>query len=197
MTGGARAILALKIGGGCTATALAVVLCFAFWPQVKRDRISAKASVEKPVFMVSSAPKPAPQPPAVTATPTVAGFEKVGFDKLAAALKTDVNLSVAPSSTPSAGAEAGRMCAQGLIALARGDIAAARLWLTRAADAGDPRALVALGDAYNPVMLAHLGVLGAPGDPVLARSYYNRAVAAGLTGAKERLASLAAVSGAD
>ena len=37
-------------------------------------------------------------------------------------------------------------------------------WLERAADLGDARALLALGDAYNPAMLARFGVLYAPGD---------------------------------
>jgi len=196
MTKGGRAILALKVGGGGIATVTAAVLCFAFWPQVKHDRISVKPSVEQPVFMVSSVAKPTPQLAAVSATPAPAPsrIENVGFDKLAAALKTDVSLT-APAA--SASVEATQLCARGLIALASGDIAAARLWLSRAADAGDSRALVALGDAYNPAMLVRLGVLGAPGDPALARDYYNRAVAAGMTGAKERLTSLASASGAD
>jgi len=202
MTNGGRAILALKIGGASMATALAVVLCFAFWPQVKRDRISAKPAVEQPVFVVAAAPKAAAKPPVVTAVAAVApgpqekvSPEKTGFEKLAAALKTDVSLKTPVSPASSADPEAAQICARGLIALARGDIAAARLWLARAADAGDPRALVALGDSYNPAMLTRLGVLGAPGDAAVARSYYNRGVAAGLNGAKERLASL--VSGAD
>jgi TPR repeat protein len=187
----------MKVGGGSLATGLAVVLCFAFWPQVKRERISSKPSVEQPVFMVSAAPKPATKLPVLTATasPSPLDAEKVGFDKLASALKTNVSLKTTATPTSSANPDAAQICARGLIALARGDIAAARLWLARAADAGDPRALVALGDAYNPAMLARLGVLGAPGDPAMARSYYNRAVAAGLIGAKERLASLS--SGAD
>ncbi len=60
----------------------------------------------------------------------------------------------------------------------------------QAADEGENRAYMVLGDAYNPAMLTRLGVLGAPGDAALARDYYNRAVAAGLTGARDRLASL-------
>jgi len=40
--------------------------------------------------------------------------------------------------------------AQGLVALAGGDVAAARAFLERAADAGDARALLVLGDAYDP-----------------------------------------------
>ena len=43
-----------------------------------------------------------------------------------------------------------RLCAEGLIAFARGDIAAARAFLKRAAENGDPRALMALGDTYDP-----------------------------------------------
>jgi TPR repeat protein len=89
--------------------------------------------------------------------------------------------------------DARRLCAAGLIALAKGDIAAARALLRRAAEAGDPRALMALGDTYDPTTLSRLGALGLKGDEKLARTYYSRAAAAGVGGARERMASLAIV----
>ena len=87
--------------------------------------------------------------------------------------------------------DARRLCAEGLVAFARGDIAAARAFLQRAAEAGDARALMALGDTYDPSTLAHLGAVGIKGDEATARSYYSRALAAGVTGARERIAALA------
>ena len=190
-----RAALALKIVGGALATATVIGLGVCFWPQVKADRISAKPAVARPVFIAASPAKSPPQAPATPAIPVAIAppnLEKVGIDKLAAALKTDLSApSPGAAAAPPVNAEAAQFCARGLIALANGDIAAARRWLERAADAGDPRALVALGDAYNPAMLARLGVLGAPGDTGLARAYYDRAVNAGLSVARDRLASLA------
>ena len=88
--------------------------------------------------------------------------------------------------------EARRLCADGLVAFARGDIAAARAFLKRAAEGGDARALMALGDSYDPTTLARLGAVGLKGDEATARIYYSRALAAGVGGARERIASLAA-----
>ncbi len=84
-----------------------------------------------------------------------------------------------------------RLCAEGLAAFAKGDIATARAFFVSAAEAGDARALVALGDTFDPVTLTRLGVLGLKGDGAKAHDYYARALAAGAAGARERLASLA------
>jgi TPR repeat protein len=68
----------------------------------------------------------------------------------------------------------------------------ARLRRCRDAAAGDARALVALGDTFDPATLSHLGVVGLKGDEAKARDYYSRAVTAGAPGARERIAALAA-----
>jgi TPR repeat protein len=88
--------------------------------------------------------------------------------------------------------DARRLFAQGLVAFARGDIATARAFLQRAAESGDPRALMALGDTYDPTTLARLGAIGLKGDQDAARGYYSRALSAGVGGARERIAALAA-----
>jgi TPR repeat protein len=82
------------------------------------------------------------------------------------------------------------MSVQGLVALAKGDLSTARLYLTRAAEAGEPRAWVALADSYDPSMLAKLGVVGAPGDAQRAKDYLEKAAAAGVVAAKDRMAAL-------
>jgi TPR repeat protein len=79
---------------------------------------------------------------------------------------------------------------RGLVALAKGDLSSARVYLTRAADAGDPRAFVALADTYDPVILAKLGVVCAPGDAQRAKDYLVKAAAAGVVAAKDRMAAL-------
>jgi TPR repeat protein len=73
--------------------------------------------------------------------------------------------------------------------LAGGDVAAARAFLERAADAGDARALLVLGDAYDPATLTRLGAVGLKGDPSRARDYYQRASDAGLAAARQRIAA--------
>ena len=87
--------------------------------------------------------------------------------------------------------DARRLCAQGLVAFAKGDIATARAYLRRAAEAGDARALMALGDTYDPMTLTRLGAVGLKGDEATAKAYYSRALAAGVGGARERIAALA------
>ena len=83
-----------------------------------------------------------------------------------------------------------RWSVRGLVALAKGDLSSARLYLTRAAEAGDPRALVALADTYDPAMLAKLGVVVAPGDAQRAKEYLIKAAAAGVAAAKDRMAAI-------
>jgi len=79
---------------------------------------------------------------------------------------------------------------RGLVALAKGDLSSARVYLTRAADAGDPRAFVALADTYDPTILAKLGVVCAPGDSQRAKDYLVKAAAAGVVAARDRMAAL-------
>ena len=50
---------------------------------------------------------------------------------------------------------------------------------------------MALGDTYDPSTLSRLGAIGVKGDEAAARSYYSRALAAGVGGARERIAALA------
>ena len=97
----------------------------------------------------------------------------------------------APQAAPATASDASaRWSVLGLVALAKGDISSARLYLTRAADAGDPRAWVALADTYDPAMLARLGVVVAPGDAQRAKEYLVKAAAAGVVAAKDRMAAL-------
>ena len=85
---------------------------------------------------------------------------------------------------------AARWSVLGLSALAQGDLAAARAFLTRASEAGDPRAFVALADTYDPAILQRLGVVGSAGDAAMARAYLAKAAAAGVIAAKERMVAL-------
>ena len=147
-----------------------------------------KAAVEQPVFVT---PLPA------TKAPMVQAIAKDAIGKLALALRAQPTaLRAQQAGSPGAALaipinEGRRLCAEGLAAFAKGDIATARAFFVSAAQAGDPRALVALGDTFDPATLTRLGVIGLKGDGAKARDYYARALAAGASGARERLASLA------
>ncbi len=74
--------------------------------------------------------------------------------------------------------------------LSAGDIASARLFYERAADAGDGAAALRLGATFDPNFLGRVGVRGNPGDPSRAASWYRRARDLGDAAAAERLKSL-------
>jgi TPR repeat protein len=178
-------MILLKSVAGLFAGVAVGALSLAFWPQVPTTTVTARLVVEQPQQVAQSTP---------------AGLEKSALDKLALALRdaqpdavgptrglsltpTDVNFS-APSD------DARQLRAQGLVALAGGDVAAARAFLERAADAGDARALLVLGDAYDPATLTRLGAIGVKGDASRARDYYQRASDAGLAAARQRIAAI-------
>jgi len=75
--------------------------------------------------------------------------------------------------------------------IAQGDIAAARLMLTRAAEAGDARAALVLGATYDADMLRKLGVLGVAADAAQARAWYAKAADYGSGEATQRLEQIA------
>ena len=130
--------------------------------------------------------------PATTAQP----FARDAIGKLASALRYQppaTRIRKPPGATLAIPIDDGRrLCAEGLVAFAKGDIATARAFFISAAEAGDARALVALGDTFDPATLARLGVVGLRGDGAKARDFYARALAAGASGARERIAALAA-----
>ena len=178
----------LKSAAGLVAGGAIGALSLAYWPQVQPMTIAARPAVE--------------QPQRVPQSGSVA-VEKSAFDKLARALRdarpdatqTAVaptrDLTLTPTNVNFSGPsdDARRLRAQGLVALAGGDVAAARAFLERAADAGDARALMVLGDAYDPATLARLGAIGVKGDAARARAYYQRANDAGLAAARQRIAA--------
>ena len=74
--------------------------------------------------------------------------------------------------------------------LKAGDVASARLYYERAADAGNGSAALRLGATFDPGFLASAGVRGTLGDPARAASWYARARDLGEAAAAQRLKSL-------
>ena len=71
-----------------------------------------------------------------------------------------------------------------------GDVAAARLMLSRAAEGKDSRALVALAETYDPVVLRNWRVVGMRPDPDKARALYEEALEQGSKTAGEHLLAM-------
>ena len=78
---------------------------------------------------------------------------------------------------------------------ATGDLASARLLYERAADAGEARAAVRLGETFDPVYLDHSRLRGLHGDANTAVLWYRRARDLGATGVANRLNRLEAKEG--
>jgi TPR repeat protein len=198
--------LLIKTGAGLCAGIFAGTLGYAFWPRIEPAVVSIRPAVEKPVFVVASAP-PQTVPALLAATVAqpiaAAAGDKASSDKLVAASRlnpkagpgsSSLQTTTVPGIADVAGKrpseEAARYCAHGLIALADGDVAGARAFLERAAEAGDSRALMVLGDTYDAATLTRLGAVGIRGDAARAHDYYARALAAGVGAARERMAAL-------
>jgi len=73
----------------------------------------------------------------------------------------------------------------------QGDIAAARLMLTRAAEAGEAQAALTLGATYDADMLRKFGAMGVAPDAAKARAWYEKAAQYGSGEATQRLAQFA------
>ncbi|HEY4923963.1 MAG TPA: hypothetical protein VII20_06060 [Roseiarcus sp.] len=204
----------IGLGAGAGATALTLILGLAFWLPLGKAPLLGKAVVTQPVFVANPTPaKPNASAAstgaeaAATAPAASATADASAMAKLAVALQFNsapvssgeglatrsITIAAAPPSGAAPASEAARrLCAQGLVAMASGDIAGARLYLERAAEAGDTRALMVLGESYDPTTLARMGALGIKGDAGKARDYYAKALAAGMGAARERMAALEA-----
>jgi hypothetical protein len=198
----------LKAAVGLFAGAIVGVLTFAFFPRLEPAAVAMKPAVEQPKFMsaalaapspANAAPSPAANAAASAAVNVAQSADKAAMEKLAMALRGSSSQADGPADTRaliapvSAGASSAtdralRLRAQGLVALAAGDIAGARAFLERAAEIGDARSLLVLGDTYDPATLNRLGALGLKGDQARARDYYARALSAGVAGARDRVA---------
>jgi len=98
---------------------------------------------------------------------------------------------VAPTIHQLAPEEAASLLKRGDALIASGDVAAARLVLRRAAEAGNARAATTLAGTYDPAVLARLGVHGIVPDMEMARAWYEKAKQFGSPEASRRLEALA------
>src|ERR1700719_641482 len=92
-------------------------------------------------------------------------------------------------------AEIAGLLARGDWLFATGDAASARLLYERAADAGEARAAVRLGETFDPVYLDASHRRGLHGDPDMAVLWYRHARDLGATGVASRLKKLEAKEG--
>ena len=138
-------------------------------PAAPRER--SVASVGNPPAPLEASPPPAPRPPMPAASAPVAKEPAPLTEEQKRALGFIVR---------------GRAQAQ------QGNIAAARLFYQRAAEADLAEGALALAGTYDPAELAAMGVAGVQPDIALARRWYEKARDLGAREAEERLKRLSA-----
>jgi hypothetical protein len=204
LAGSAAAIVALLVVGK-----LSVPGSSGATEQTDATRYSAPASKpqDPPIVAQSEASDPPTQVAlADPATPMSAARPSVAAAPPAALQPPPVAATIAatppapaPAAEPAASAPASELSADELAALlkrgqrlaASGDIAAARLTLRPAAEAGNAQAALALGATYDPVVLHSLGIFGVTPDKAMARGWYEKAKEFGSAEAPRRLEMLA------
>ena len=196
---GSKVGLLARVAGAVGLSALAAFFVVGAMPQpLQGSRLFGVAKPE-PVQRVT--------PPAVATERVVVSVQPVAFaDRLAAvpvkaeaepaatarAVQIDPPAAPPPSvAPPSVRAldreEIAMLVKRSEVLITQGDIAAARLMLTRAAEAGNARAALALGATFDPDMLRKLGVLGVAPDAAQARAWYAKAAEYGSGEATRRL----------
>jgi len=141
---------------------------------------SAVAKTEPVAVASADAGTAAPAPasviaPAVAETPATASAPQRVTDRRS--LRLD-------------GEEIAILIKRGKDLLADGDLAAARLLLRRAAEAGSAEGAFTLATTFDPLWLQRLGALGAVPDLTKARQWYKQAAELGSSAASQQLAGL-------
>jgi hypothetical protein len=140
------------------------------------------------------ATRPATLPPAraVEALPAVTSSAPV--EEQTAPPATSLTTSPPPTQSPPnqrlSAAEMAALVTRGDAFLTAGDIASARLFYERAADAGDGGAALRLGVTFDPAFRSRTGVGSTLDDPSQASFWYRRAADLGNPAAQEHLQSL-------
>jgi len=80
-----------------------------------------------------------------------------------------------PPAAPPSAAEIAALLARGDAFLRLGDVASARPFYERAADAGEWQGAVRLGETFDPVFLQHAQLHGVSADMAVALGWYRRA----------------------
>jgi hypothetical protein len=147
------------------------------YPPVLPSQTNANPPAQQPIppRQATAAP-PAP----ISPPPASARAERNGKQSAAKA----------PVLTPADRERAEKLIARGERETEQGNIAVARQFFLRAAEAGLPRGALLLAGTYDPRELSRMGVQGVQPNPAEARKWYMRARELGAPEAEERLARL-------
>jgi hypothetical protein len=160
-------------------------------PSVERVPDDANRMAALPPEPASTGQSPVLEPPLAgptSAVPLASGEPGSETDPNAA---TSAPI-VPPADTTLSAAEVSVLLTRGDKSFSSGDVASARLFYGRAANAGDGQAALRLGETFDPVFLEHAHLRSARGDLSAALSWYRRARDMGIGEAAVLLDSLEA-----
>jgi hypothetical protein len=151
-----------------------------------RDSVSpaSEAAVSTATGAVSNAEAPAVGSTAREAT--LAAPATVSPHEPASSFQVATTPATPPASPRMSAAEIAELLARGDSFMRIGDIASARVFYERAADARDGRAALRMGATFDPAFLSRAGLRRTFGDPAQARSWYRRALDLGAVKAERQ-----------
>jgi hypothetical protein len=147
-------------------------------PTVKRGMLPVEPSPEGPAGASAAEPKGAPEQPAVvvvSTTPPDPAPGPVGTNAAQSSSPSPQAVAASPKKPVMSAAEIALMVERGRVLFDSGDLAAARLFFRRAANAGDAAAALAMGATYDPDILSKRFIRGIEADAQEARTWYERA----------------------
>jgi len=165
-------------------------------PSVEMPAPSEPSGGPAAVAPATTAPAPEPAPdiarPAPAEPPTGPAFAAV---PVAATPSVNMAAAAPPADPPAvearlSAAETAALLTRGDVLFSTGDLAAARLFYERAAEAGEAQAAVRLGETFDPIFLDHAHLRGVRGNVETALSWYRRARDLGAAEAEVLLNSL-------
>ena len=172
------------------AAALAAISPAAGPPEPKRSAFDAAFTLLRQAGGMAAPPRPATGLPAVPDIAAIVASEPAPpLLPTAAAIPAPLPSPI-PDSPSLTGADITALTDRGDAYLRLGDIASARPFYERAAEAGDANAALLLGQTYDPGMLVRVGLRGARGDAAKAAEWYRRAQSLGAAEAERLIDNL-------
>jgi hypothetical protein len=145
-------------------------------PQVEHSVVEV---LPAPETTIAPQPDAAPQPTGRAAEVIVASVAAAHEPPAARGAEPAEAVSPPPPSLPAKPVlrqeEIARLVERGRLLFEAGDLAAARLFFRRAANAGDAAAAIAMGATYDPDVLTQRFIRGIEADPLEAQKWYERA----------------------
>jgi hypothetical protein len=155
-----------------------------------------EASTGSPTVNVATGPPHAAAADQPTPEPMAGGVHRLGGTSPPGSISEPALHSTA-DATPLSASEITVLLARGDAFLAAGDIASARLFFERAADAGDSRAAMRMAVTYDAAFLERAGLHGLRSNPGRAAFWYRRARELGEARAEPPLGSLGSPGSAE